>query len=217
MHFHLEIIMPHTENLEAEISRILAPFDEGSEESRNAFWDWYQIGGRWTGTKDGFDPASDENNVERCEICQGTGFRADEVGKRAREAEATYTCNGCGKWNEGGKWTHSEFGAGKRLKWPTAWAQYKGDIMPLRDVKKDQKAFRVIIAGMNHAGTGMEAVFMACRENWNGVSFDESSWDGTIESALEKHRDRAKNYRAEYAERITPTDEWIAVSIDYHC
>ncbi len=217
MHFHLEIIMPPTDKIEEEISHILAPFDEGNEESRNAFWDWYQIGGRWTGTKDGFDPASDENNVERCELCNGTGFRTDNVGETARAAEPTYTCNSCGKWQEGGTWTHSEFGAGKHLKWPTQWAQYKGDIMLLRDVKPDQKAFRVIIAGQNHAGTGMEAVFMAAKDNWNGVSFDESKWDGSLADAIAKHKARAAHYTPAYAEKVTPTDEWIAVSIDYHC
>ncbi len=217
MHYHLEIIMPPTEKIDEEISRILAPFDEGKEDSRNAFWDWYQIGGRFTGDHDGFDAASDENNIEKCDLCAGTGFRADDVGNRAREAEATYICNGCGKRQEGGTWTHSEFGAGKRLKWPTQWARYKGDIIPLRDLKPTQTAFRVIIAAPNHAGTGMEAVFMAAKDNWNGASFDESKWDGSIAEAIEKHKERAKNYRDEYAEKVTPTDDWIAVSIDYHC
>ncbi|HEY6437871.1 MAG TPA: hypothetical protein VIY47_14870, partial [Ignavibacteriaceae bacterium] len=52
MHYHLEIIMPPTDNVKEKISEILAPFDEDpkdDERGRNAFWDWYVIGGRYSG------------------------------------------------------------------------------------------------------------------------------------------------------------------------
>lgn len=35
------------------VAEVLAPYSDGKE------WDWYQIGGRWTGTLDGYDPETD--------------------------------------------------------------------------------------------------------------------------------------------------------------
>ena len=73
-------------------------------------WDWYQIGGRWTGLFDGYDPDKDPNNLVGCEYCGGTGKRTD--------IEVANGCNACE-------------GTGKRLKWPTGWAVRAGDILPV--------------------------------------------------------------------------------------
>ena len=83
-------------------------------------WDWYQIGGRWTGTLDKYDPEKDENNIEICELCKGSGQRNDSLGKQARQKNPEYACNGCQ-------------GKGKSVKWPTAWKEHNGDILPLKD------------------------------------------------------------------------------------
>lgn len=32
---------------------------------------------------------------QKCRLCEGTGMRNDEIGKRAREARPDYKCNGC--------------------------------------------------------------------------------------------------------------------------
>lgn len=34
------------------------------EENKYRNWDWYQIGGRWTGLLDGYDPQKDPKNLE---------------------------------------------------------------------------------------------------------------------------------------------------------
>jgi hypothetical protein len=45
--------------------------------NEEAKWDWYTVGGRWTGflATNGYDPSKDENNIEDCDLCQGTGDR----------------------------------------------------------------------------------------------------------------------------------------------
>ncbi|GAF91717.1 unnamed protein product, partial [marine sediment metagenome] len=60
MHYHCEIILPPTDAVESAIAEIMAPFDENNEDEETrspSFWDWYQIGGRWSGSKltDHFD------------------------------------------------------------------------------------------------------------------------------------------------------------------
>jgi hypothetical protein len=76
-------------------------------------WDWYQIGGRWTGALvPHYDPAEDPDNREKCWLCDGVGKRPD-VRERV-------PCNGCG-------------GSGVRTKWPTKWKSV-GDQAALVDV-----------------------------------------------------------------------------------
>ena len=69
-------------------------------------WDWWCIGGRWTGHLAGYDPADDPANYETCWLCQGTGKRNDALGQAERERDPSYGCNGCN-------------GEGKKLKFPT--------------------------------------------------------------------------------------------------
>jgi hypothetical protein len=46
---------------------------ERAMENGGFFWDGYQIGGRYTGFLDGYDPTKDERNIENCDRCDGTG------------------------------------------------------------------------------------------------------------------------------------------------
>ena len=53
MHYHCEIIIPPVADVSAALDAILAPFNENDDEEsgRNGFWDWYVIGGRYSGRK----------------------------------------------------------------------------------------------------------------------------------------------------------------------
>lgn len=98
---------------------------EGSYESNynpDARWDFWIIGGRWSGFFDlSYDPNRNPDNWEFCSICGGTGFRNDSVGREARKKDASYTCNACGNARK--------YGAplGYRIKWPTEWNIVEGD------------------------------------------------------------------------------------------
>ena len=50
MHSHLELIIPSTTDIKGSVETVLAPFSEDTNNS-HAFWDWYEIGGRWSGLK----------------------------------------------------------------------------------------------------------------------------------------------------------------------
>ena len=67
----------------------------------NAKWDWWQIGGRYTGhLTEAYNPSEDPANQERCWLCRGTGKRPDMTVHDG--------CNGC-------------HGTGISTKWPTQW------------------------------------------------------------------------------------------------
>ena len=58
MHYHLQIIMPPTDDVEDAVKNILAPFSEhlSDEETEpeyvgHKFWDFYEIGGRYENLK----------------------------------------------------------------------------------------------------------------------------------------------------------------------
>lgn len=121
------------EHLSKLVDVVLEPYGEGRE------WDWFQIGGRWTGHFDDYDPSTDATNVEVCDICGGTGDRATHRGE-PREQQHETGCNGC-------------LGKGTRTKWPTQWAPYAGDIKPVEALtEKDYEVFALAVDGYWHGG-----------------------------------------------------------------
>jgi hypothetical protein len=131
MHYAIMVIIKKRCSIEAGIAHVMKPFGNGRE------WDWYQIGGRWTGLFDGYKPEEDESNIEICDLCKGTGFRNDLIGKQMREEDPTYTCNACGAYDKENKiWSHGRYGIGRRLKWPTEWKRNAGDIMSVEKLEQ---------------------------------------------------------------------------------
>ena len=137
MHYHAEVYLETNEDFETQIENIMEPYYEEKEvmlhteewtddtgklhketywRNPNGFLDWYQIGGRWTGEHDGYDPEKDEANWERCIHCHGTGIRDNAP------------CNAC---------SHHDTPKGIMIKWPTAWAQYEGDIAKVEDISEE--------------------------------------------------------------------------------
>ena len=215
MHYHLELILPKVENLKEAIDEILKDFKEGEEESRNAFFDWYVIGGRWASHKQMAD--LDEARLEQFY-----------------------------QWMEEEKITVSSFQAGKQTlnpssqiekvdsKWSELFPELSGpcilfnhsndqytdsehypDVTSLKDVNKTLLASRVIIAGPNYEGK-IKAQYMVSSSIWNGVNYENTAWSGNVLDAVSKHEEEIKSYTEEYKEKLTPKDDWVCVTIDYH-
>jgi hypothetical protein len=97
-------------------------------------WDWYQIGGRWTGLFDGYRPDDDSKLMETCTWCDGTGKRNDS------------RCNGCD-------------GTGKRTKWPTDWPiRPMADSIPCAKLTQDHldTCCAVVVNGYWHSSERYE-------------------------------------------------------------
>lgn len=95
MHYRLLAILeePSIDGL----AKLLEPYGNGRE------WDFYQVGGRFTGTFDGYDPEKDAANMEPCQW---------------RHHQAGPDCPNCK-------------GTGTTAKWPTRWVGHDGDQMPV--------------------------------------------------------------------------------------
>ena len=105
------------------LHKLFAPYEENGENEKQK-WDWYQVGGRWTGHLSDYDPEKDPSNMVACKFCKGTGMRNDEVGIEARSENPSYTCNSCD-------------GKGEHLKWPTNWVPCDQDSIQVKDLSKN--------------------------------------------------------------------------------
>lgn len=91
----------------------------------NAKWDWWSVGGRWTGAfSPGYDPENDPDHQEKCFLCNGSGMRNDSLGCEARAEDPSYTCNGCD-------------GKGYHPSWPTNWKNI-GNQVQVKDLPLEQ-------------------------------------------------------------------------------
>jgi len=111
-----------------EINDKFVSFDDKTEKvikytNPNNKWDWYQVGGRFTGKLGTYDPKTDPDNFTTCMFCYGTGYCVNENGVNKRVADLNYTCE-CN-------------GSGKELKWPTKWKKIKNDIIQVKDLNLD--------------------------------------------------------------------------------
>lgn len=61
----------------------------------NSRWDWWTVGGRYSGSFECLNPYDDPRNKKSCWLCGGTGIRRDDIGDAQRKIDPTYTCNGC--------------------------------------------------------------------------------------------------------------------------
>lgn len=101
-------------------------------ENSGGFYDWYVVGGRWTGALDGYKPWEDPQNYESCDLCDGTGLRTDEVGKQNGGMGWCRGCNACK-------------GTGMKKKWHNQ--PHPGDLQPLSKVSDELICSTLIING----------------------------------------------------------------------
>lgn len=132
MHYHGEVWVPEKPTKhEAEriLTKLIGAYSEETHSSK-AFYDFYRIGGRYSGSHDNYDPSSNILNYKLCWLCKGSGKRPD------MDCSDSRGCNGCG-------------GTGAELEWPTRFKFYEGDIMTVEGVEKlnpEITAYTLIIA-----------------------------------------------------------------------
>jgi len=224
MHYHCEVIMPPSSNIQATLEAILDPFDENKRDdedaSGHAFWDWFVVGGRWAGSK---------------ESCRYDPSKLEQFYKDLKAAEVKVSGLRCGKqelspasqipmvdkmWNdlfptENGEITPCPIFAHSQN-------QYDGndllacDICRVDEIPETLKCHRVIIAAPSHDGATTEAKFMLCDGQWNGVNHMPINWDGLAKTAVNQFIEKAATYREDYAAQITPKPDWLCVTVDYH-
>lgn len=106
----------------------------GYDINPNGLYDWFMIGGRYSGHKiKGYNPREDPNNHEKCPICNGTGFRGILI------------CNSCGNYDETTKsfqcW---EIRKGISVSWPTNWDRLDVNISDVNNINNEAACYSII-------------------------------------------------------------------------
>ena len=208
------------------VAEVLWPFCESNEDedehgyrtrSDVLFYDWHEIGGRWSGLKQMATLDVDKVNKfqemlnERGFTVHGLQMGKPELNPKSQEGEVNALWR---RWfpDSGFEQCPLFRHAGKSL---------DGDIMQLKDCMGVVDIEHVIIAAYfppnEYRKEGrFEAVNQWRRQLWNGVTHQKTTFDGTIQGALMEHKDKIEGYKEEYKERCTPTGEWWVVTVDYH-
>ena len=220
MHIHLEVIMPPTDNVEATVAQILAPFDENPPkeddedyvDTSNSFWDYWLIGGRWSGKKIkaklGQDRIEAFSNLLSEKKVTVSSLRA---GKPTLQPASQIPAIDA-LWRE-----HFPDSPVKECLLFDHYKGNTGDVMRLDELPAEFEAGHVIIAGPSYRDDGsLEATYMIQDEAWNGVTHVKADWDGKVSSAIEKHLKHIESYKPEYIAKQTPKPDWLVVTVDYH-
>jgi len=215
MHYHLEIIMPPAYNIEAAVSNIMAPFDENGEgknySRKYAFWDFWNIGGRYSGTKM-MQIIGNERIQQFRELLNERHITVNKLkfGKPTlNPPDQTDMVNAL--WSD--TFPNSSV---KTCPLFDNYTDISMDIMTLKDVPRYLTCERVIVAGPDYNEKHVVATTMISEDTYNGVSWQRTTWDRTIGSAIEMAENDLKYAKKEYAEKRIPADDWLVVTVDYH-
>jgi hypothetical protein len=228
MHRHCEILIPATDDVEGAVSAVMAKFNEGTDDREpGAFWDWYVIGGRFAGNKllAKYDKAKldafyDWLHAEKVTV-SGLQCGKQELSPPSQREKVD------AKWNEMFPsaqadapcplFAHSNDQYGR-----AGNGTLPDDVLKVGDVPERLRMERVIIAGRGYNSesrdwTGeLEAKFMLASDAWNGCNHMPVKWDGSLADALAQYRESLSSCKPEYAAQSNPTDDWLAVTVDYH-
>lgn len=132
MHWFAAVVVPaqaDRSTVETYVGPVMEPWHE-------EVWDWWQVGGLWTGVWDEYDPNTDPRNQERCMVCGGSGRRHDADRFGPDWLAATGGCNGCQ-------------GKGTRTAWPTQWVAYDGDVVSVKAFVRNplERPFALVTPG----------------------------------------------------------------------
>ena len=153
----------------------------------NAKWDWWVVGGRWTGRwKEGFNPDLDPNNYESCMYCSCTGSRKGSEGLLLTDEK--YVRNTPYKVKEGATGCNVCLGTGYARKFSAHHEAVSEDTLPCPMVPRDKGTFAILTPdGEWHARGEM---------GWWGVVFPnegetaevtQEKWDAYFAAILDKH------------------------------
>ena len=232
MHYHCEIVLPPEakEDLPKAIESVMKDFKEGDVDEDNTpnahgFWDWYVIGGRWAGHKQEALLGSDRiDKFMDLIIEKGFTVSCSRAGKQTLDPPSQIPAVDA-LWKE--HFPDSPFDSCPLFSHSNdQYSEYlPGDVMLLSEVPEDLTAERVILAApkKDWGSEGrpiivgeFEATNMIEKSFWNGVTFNDTFWDGRFESAITYFKSKFESYKQEYRDSVTPTENWIAVTIDYH-
>lgn len=210
MHYQLEVILPPGgTTLDEDLALVMDSFREEQEDGDDApgtadWYDWWEIGGRWSGNhalahvEPALLAAFREELHQRKVTVSGIQFGKQELSPATQIPEVDRLWREmvprCG--NECPLFQHSK---------PT------GDVCLYSEVSGTLKAKRVIICERREAG-GIRVRRMVVTSLWNGTEHQKTDFDGNVRAFVEAQRMSESGW----PKPVDVKDDWVAVTIDYH-
>lgn len=152
-------------------------------------WDWWKLGGRWTGALDGYEPWKDPLNLERCDLCGGTGVRRDEIARSHGQIVGVIGVDYCvGEEDHPRKgqrgWCNGCDGRGMRVKF--SYEEHDGDIQLASDITNEALEKRMPYAVVTPDGEWWNQGKMG----WWGISRDDmkdEDWGAAARDMVKVH------------------------------
>jgi hypothetical protein len=179
MHFLLYVLIDNSGDVEEQVNRLMEPYGEHTNE--DGHWDWFQIGGRWTGHVSGYDPHEDEENYSTCNICNGIGIRLDDIGIGAGHHRKKLDKEIAEKVGREYGWCNACNGLGKST-WPTQFRRHSGDVVRPGDILRldDFEPYSMLTS---------DGQWLDC-EKWNretATFTKDEGWANVVKEILQNH------------------------------
>lgn len=222
MHHRLEVILPQPDGfvfdeagislLETTLGPLLEPFSEYAPEeiaSTCTFFDYWIIGGRWSGDKliarldpDTIAAFNAELNSMKLTIS------AVQAGKPSLqpESQADQVNDLWQRYFPDCLYPCPYF--------MSPWEHTLSDICTVGQIPDGLTAHRVMIFGPTYRGFTTLHTHYA-REVWLGSNYMKTDWDGNVMAAIHKHQLRFSN-DSDFARKARVQDDWLSVTVDYH-
>ena len=212
MHYQAEVVLPPTNLISKRLETILGPYQEEREynDESTAFWDWFVIGGRFSGKK----------IVDTLSAAKIRKFY--EV---IRERKITFCGLVCGKHEVEPESQIPEVDALWNEMFPDTFVHcplfqhsgtsLNGDIQLLGEVNGDISMSRFIVSGCKSESIS----FMLSDSFYNGVNHENTVWSAggcTFSNAMELLNEYLELHDKEWAAKARPKDDWLVVTVDYH-
>lgn len=214
MHYHAELVIPPTNDVDASVAELMAPFSQNLEGAAyGGWWDYFSIGGRFSGEKliAALDPDKLQQFKDRLKqmkvTVSGIKFGKDELSppEQAETVDALWrelfpgTCDQCPYFQHSRGKPSAQYGK----------VRFGDDICKVADIPEWLVAHRLIVAAPHWKELDkIIADRMWTSDTWNAVEHQKTAFDGKVVAALNSMKEDRRGAKFE--------TDWLVVTVDYH-
>ena len=242
MHYHMELIMPPLEDgakLDDRLDEILGPWheeykytcfcDDDDKQNFHGFYDYYVVGGRWSG--DHLRTRMEQDHGERWSAFINEMENSDIMVSGVIAGKPTPVGDGVNRVQDVWQRHFPEFADihNPLFNIPGVFPQKQiaGDVCTFHAIPISTTCshFAVATPERKFSAERQEFIgdvqtykltFQLVTSLYNGSTWQNTSFDGTLQSALDHYNKILQRYRAAFRDLYTPKEDWLCVTIDYH-
>lgn len=227
MHYVAEVVIPPakgnlSKHVENSVKQVMESFfdqdDEEEKEGHCDWWDFFVIGGRWSGHKvratldpkklEWFHAELNRRNVTVSGVTCGKQ-RLEPV-SQVPMVDALWRETFPGKGDQCWIFDHARDQYGRK-------GVYMDDVCTVAETPEFLTCCRLIVAKPHwQHKTKLEAGRMIATEYWNRVEHQKTDFDGKVRPALLKMLEEKKDPDFYKMQGIDLADDWLVVTVDYH-